>query len=161
MTSPSRCAELILHICAIDALDRRKPRDRRLFDVLMDQVEASRQIGFQLTLPRDPRALRVARALLDHPSTDRALDAVCAKAGGSRRTIERAFRTETGMALGQWRRRAALLHAIPLLGAGESVSTVALETGYATTSAFVAMFRRTLGTTPGRYFETGSAARAT
>jgi len=30
---------------------------------------------------------------------------------------------------------------------------VALELGYETPSAFIAMFRRSLGTSPGRYFQ--------
>ena len=43
-----------------------------------------------------------------------------------------------------------------MLAAGQSVTTVALDLGYDSPSAFTAMFRRTLGTTPRRYF--GEAA---
>jgi AraC-like DNA-binding protein len=32
------------------------------------------------------------------------------------------------------------------------VTNAALESGYSSTSAFIAMFRKTLGTTPSRYF---------
>jgi AraC-like DNA-binding protein len=35
------------------------------------------------------------------------------------------------------------------------VTTVALELGYDNVSAFIAMFRRTFGVTPGRYFIDG------
>jgi AraC-like DNA-binding protein len=45
-----------------------------------------------------------------------------------------------------------LLRAIELLAAGESVTSIALELGYDNTSAFIAMFRRCLGTTSTRYF---------
>ena len=38
------------------------------------------------------------------------------------------------------------------LAEGQSVTEVALELGYETPSAFIAMFRRALGVTPGQYF---------
>jgi len=38
-----------------------------------------------------------------------------------------------------------------LLAAGHSVTSVALQVGYDGTSAFIAMFRRATGRTPGRY----------
>jgi AraC-like DNA-binding protein len=44
-----------------------------------------------------------------------------------------------------------------MLAAGEKITHVALEAGYSTPSAFIAMFRRILGVTPGRYFEKNSA----
>jgi AraC-like DNA-binding protein len=46
-----------------------------------------------------------------------------------------------------------LLHALRLLAAGESVTNVALESGYDSPSAFISMFRRELGTTPSRYHD--------
>jgi AraC-like DNA-binding protein len=40
-----------------------------------------------------------------------------------------------------------------LAAEGERITHVALEAGYSTPSAFIAMFRRVLGTTPRRYFQ--------
>ncbi|KAB2683248.1 helix-turn-helix domain-containing protein, partial [Brucella pseudogrignonensis] len=37
------------------------------------------------------------------------------------------------------------------LAEGESVTNIALDLGYENASAFIAMFRRMLGTTPARY----------
>ena len=56
------------------------------------------------------------------------------------------------MTLGRWRRRLRLVEALRLLAAGEPVTRVALDVGYATPSAFIEAFRRELGRTPGRYF---------
>jgi AraC-like DNA-binding protein len=39
------------------------------------------------------------------------------------------------------------------LGRKEQVSTVALDLGYNSPSAFIAMFKKALGKTPGQYFE--------
>ena len=70
----------------------------------------------------------------------------------SARTLERIFQEETGMTFGRWRQQLRLLQAMRLLAAGRPVTAVALEVGYDSPSAFIAMFKRTLGTTPHRYF---------
>lgn len=72
-------------------------------------------------------------------------------AGASKRTIERIFIAQTGMSFGRWRQQARLLHALRLLAVGESVTAVALEAGYDSTSAFISMFKKAFGTTPSRY----------
>ena len=67
------------------------------------------------------------------------------------RSLERRFRDETGLTPGAWRRQRRLLAAMERLAAGEPVKAVADSAGYASSSAFVAAFRETFGTTPGRY----------
>jgi AraC-like DNA-binding protein len=44
------------------------------------------------------------------------------------------------------------MDALRQLGAGASVKRAAIEAGYRTPSAFVAAFRASFKTTPGRYF---------
>ena len=83
----------------------------------------------------------------------RRIDSMLRKCGASRRTMERLFRAETSMSLGQWLRRRKLLDALRRLAAGESVNAIAFELGYNSPSAFIAMFRRELGQTPKGYFE--------
>ena len=61
-------------------------------------------------------------------------------------------RAETGMTLGRWRQQLRLVEALRRLAAGQAVTSVALDVGYESPSAFVSVFRRTFGTTPGRYF---------
>ncbi|GAB2729557.1 hypothetical protein GCM10010442_58870 [Kitasatospora kifunensis] len=61
----------------------------------------------------------------------------------------------TTMALDRWRTQLRLRAALPLLAEGHPVArvahAVAHAVGYATPSAFLAAFRRTVGTTPQRY----------
>ncbi|PYQ60799.1 MAG: AraC family transcriptional regulator, partial [Acidobacteria bacterium] len=78
---------------------------------------------------------------------------VARASAASERTLERLFRAETGLPFGVWRQRARLLRALQLLAEGGAVAEVANAIGYESTSAFVAAFRRALGTTPGRYFK--------
>ena len=143
---------LVLHACERGSLGR-AARDARVTGVLLDQLAEARSVPFQLPTPRDPRARRVADRLALDPADGRALDGLAAEAGASKRTIERAFRLETGMTFGKWRQQLRLLHATRLLAAGAKVTTAAVEAGYDSTSAFIAMFRRSMGATPSRYFE--------
>jgi AraC-like DNA-binding protein len=69
--------------------------------------------------------------------------------------MQRLFVEETGMSFSKWRQRLRLISAMQRLVAGEAVTTVALECGYNSPSAFIAMFRNQLGMTPTRYLSGG------
>jgi AraC-like DNA-binding protein len=77
-------------------------------------------------------------------------------AGASKRTIERIFKDDLGMTFAQWRQQLRLMRAMVLLAEGTKVTHAALESGYSTPSAFISMFRRSMGTTPTMYFKTDS-----
>jgi AraC-like DNA-binding protein len=148
--------ELVLHAVSQGSLDRRVAAEAHLIAVILDQLEALRgssaASALSLPQPRDPRAARVARRLLDQPGDRRPVRSLLAGVGASQRTIERLFRTETGLTFGRWRQQLRLIESLRLLGTGEPVTAVALEVGYDSLSAFVSVFRGTFGTTPGRYF---------
>lgn len=99
-------------------------------------------------LPRDARALRVARALLDNSGIDHDLDRWAENAGASRRTLARLFRSETGLSFAEWRARLRAIDGLARLAEGETVAEVAASVGYASPSAFSAMLRRTFGAPP-------------
>lgn len=144
--------ELILHACTFPSLQRRVKAQAHLIDMIVDQLKIMEISPLQLIHPTDPRAARIAEALSNDPGDSRSLEAICERAGASKRTIERIFETETGMSLGQWRQQLRLVRSLRLLAAGEKITRVALESGYSTPSAFIAMFRKALGTTPRQYF---------
>jgi AraC-like DNA-binding protein len=56
------------------------------------------------------------------------------------------------MSFGQWRQQLRILEALRRLGSKEPVTTVAMDLGYDSPSAFIAMFKKALGHTPGQYF---------
>jgi AraC-like DNA-binding protein len=140
--------ELILKAIEIGYLDDAVPVQSRLIDVILDQFESLATVPIQLKSPSDPRAQKVAGWLEADPSLEDSLGTLARRAGASTRTMERLFRAETGVSFQQWRQRLRLIHALKLLASGESVTNVALEAGYSSTSAFIAMFRRELHTTP-------------
>lgn len=144
--------ELILHACKFPRLNMKVAAQRRLIEIILDQLEAADSIPLQLPHPVDLRALRIVEVLLTDPSESKTLASLCRNCGASRRTIERIFVAETKMTFSRWRQQLRLLHALRLLASGEKVTAAALAAGYGSTSAFIAMFRKQLGRTPGRYF---------
>lgn len=127
------------------------PARRRIFGVIRDEIRSLPRAGSALVLPRDPRLQQVARALSDQPADTRPLDAWADSIGMAPRTLARRFLAETGLPVGVWRQRARMMRAQEMLAAGASVTTVALELGYDNVSAFIAMFKRDLGVTPGQH----------
>jgi len=142
--------ELIDHACLKGALRRDDRAQSSLIDVLLDLLGEAPDATLQLPLPADPRARRLAERLRRDPGDRATLAALARGAGASVRTLERLWRSETGLRLGQWRRRLRLLEALRRLDAGGSVSEVAAAVGYATPSAFTAAFTRFFGVPPTR-----------
>ncbi len=124
---------------------------RRLARVMIDEIGALPEEPLGLPRPVDARLNRMVDALLTDLSDPRPADDWAAHAGMTPRTLARRFAAETGLSLTQWRQRARTLRAIECLASGQAVTTIALDLGYDNVSAFIAMFRRVMGTTPGQY----------
>ena len=90
---------------------------------------------------------------MNNPADSRTLDDWADYTGASKRTINRLFAQQTGMSFQSWRQQLKLQRSLELLAVGESVTRVALELGYESSSAFIAMFKRCLGTTPTQYLK--------
>ena len=156
MNVSSLLRELILHACKFQKLKKSAPAERRIVEILVDQLKEVESIPLQLPHPTDSRLLRVVKALFTNPAEQRTLEKLCKDCGASKRTIQRLFLEETGMTFGRWRQQLRLLHAMRQLASGAKVTAVALEAGYGSTNAFISMFRKQLGTTPKRYLESGT-----
>lgn len=142
-------AALIDHLCKIETLTNDTIAARRLASVLLDHLGDQHELPLFVPTLRSPLAQRVAAALAaDLAGTPRIRD-LAGDLGASSRTLERAFAADAGMAIGEWRQRARVSHAIALLAGGGEVRDVALEVGYETASAFIAAFKKVTGITPG------------
>lgn len=120
-------------------------------DVILDEIRTLPVEPLGLPLPKDPRLQRVARALIADPADDRDLARWADFAAVSTRTLTRRFVAETGFNFTEWRQRARMMRSLEMLAAGAAVTTVALDLGYSTASAFIHLFRRTFGETPAIY----------
>jgi AraC-like DNA-binding protein len=147
--------ELILHACTFGRLRRRCASERRIIEIVTDQLKAVERVPLQLPYPRDARAMRIVNALASRPGDRRTLEELCHAAGVGKRTIQRSFLYETGMTFGKWRQQLRLLHGLQLLAQGDKVSSAALGAGYSSTSAFISVFRKQLAATPTRYLQPG------
>ncbi|WP_245286543.1 helix-turn-helix transcriptional regulator [Bradyrhizobium sp. ARR65] len=141
-------------------------RDLRLASVILDEIRSLPVEPFGLPHPRDPRLQMIARALLNEPANRRHLHDWADWAAISPRTLSRRFVAETGFTFTAWRQRARLMRSLDMLAADVPVTTVAFDLGYSSISAFISLFRRTFGITPGEYLRDwaklgGLAAKST
>jgi AraC-like DNA-binding protein len=130
----------------------------RALAVLDREVADRGQQPVQITLPTTCSVQPVLEALLANPARDRTLQAWAKQLDMSPSTFQRAFHRDTNTSFGAWRTRVRLLVGLRRLAEGADVASVANELGYGV-SAFVQTFRKTLGTTPGKYFARHGAER--
>ena len=143
--------EIIIEAATFGEHYRPASPESRLLDVLHDRLQHVAPDPVPISLPHDSRAHRICQALLTDPADDRSLESWGRVVGASSRTLSRVFLRETGTTFSDWVRRMRLSLALDRLKSGECVTTVALDLGYASPSAFCAMFRKTLGSTPTRF----------
>jgi AraC-like DNA-binding protein len=127
-------------------------REERLVSVLLDELQAAPLEPLHLPMPTDRRLRRLVDTLVHNPALRFTVEEWGARVGASNRTLTRLFQRETGMSFVQWRQQLHVGLALQRLAAGQSVTNIAFDLGYESPSAFIAMFRRMLGTTPARYF---------
>lgn len=125
--------------------------EQRLMQVILDQMKQLKQTALHLPITQEKRLKRVIDGLIANPSDSKGLEEWAIISSTSARTLARLFKQETNMTFGQWRRQLRLLEAIERLEQGQTVTRIALELGYQSPSAFVAMFRRSLGQPPSRF----------
>lgn len=134
--------------------------EARLMAVLLDELIAAPLAEFCLPMPRDHRLRLIADHLLTCPSELTRLAEWAHRIGMSERSMTRLFQSETGLSIGQWRRRMHVVLAVQRLGAGQSIQAVAFDLGYDTTGGFAMMFRKATGAPPGQFVAERAAAFA-
>lgn len=137
---------------ALDQPELPRTREQLLTGLVCDELQraATQDLGVPLPDPArgDKRLRALCEAVLRAPSERATLAQWAADVGASERTLARLFRDELGTTYQQWRQQAVLAHALPLLARGVAVSDVAAATGYASDSAFTAMFKSAMGVPP-------------
>jgi len=144
--------ELILHVVDLPRCYPLEGQEEKVISVLMDQINSSRAAPLELQIPVDERLRRIHAHLSSNPGDNRTLEDWGKKVGAAGRTLTRHFRSETGMSFVQWRQQFRILEALRRLGRKEPVTNIAIELGYDSPSAFISMFKKALGKTPGQYF---------
>jgi AraC-like DNA-binding protein len=136
-------------IVAYTADDTDSPERSRLRAVLLDQLRASPQQPLHVPTPSAPLLRAVCDILVADPADTRTLAELGRVVGASDRSLSRLFRQDLGMTFPQWRTQLRLHQALVLLAERTPVTTVAHQCGWSSTSAFIEVFRRSFGHTPG------------
>ncbi|MCZ4281892.1 helix-turn-helix transcriptional regulator [Kiloniella laminariae] len=144
--------QMLIHAATMPVEYDEGGADGRFMQVLMDQIRAARTVPLHLPMPVDARLRRVTECLITDPSDPRGLEELSVQVGASSRTLARLFSRELGMTFRQWRSQCRLMASMERLALGEQVTTVAIDLGYDSPSAFIAMFKRSLGKPPAAYF---------
>ncbi len=152
ITVTSLLRELMLALVKIDTLYEEGGAEDRLVSVFLDQLKTTPEVPLHLPQPHSDSLQQIASTLRIEPADQRSMEDWANELGSSSRTLARRFRKETGMTFGQWRQQARLLAALTRIAQGDPVARVAQDLGYESQSAFISMFRKALGKTPGRYF---------
>jgi AraC-like DNA-binding protein len=126
-------------------------RDGLVMRLIVAEVAQAPVIPLAIPFPRDPALAARCHAFLESPSVKSGVDEWAEALRLNRRSFTRLFRRETGMSFAEWREQACIAAALERLGAGESVTGIALDLGYESTASFSTMFRRALGVPPSRY----------
>ena len=127
-------------------------RDDRLMRLLVDEVRISDVLPLHLPMPSDDRVKLICEAITENPADTTTASKWAEHLNLTAKTVHRLFTKETGMTFLQWREQARLLFALRGLANGEKVIDVAFDCGYASQSAFTAMFRRHFGKPPSKFY---------
>lgn len=170
-----RLAKVAIEVLQADALSRalisrastfdyEQPlgdKQQRLLLVLMDHIDELPVVDLCLPLSDDPLLVPVLRWLLQHPADDKSLSQWASDLGASSKTLGRRFERCLGLSFRRWREQLRLHQAIEALALGHSVTRVALDLGYDSLPAFIQMFKRLTGVTPGKFHQQGGSVSGT
>ena len=144
--------EMILRVADLSESGARDAHADRLVRVMLDELALMPRERLELPVSDHPKIAAIAAALLADPSDRRTVGQWAEHVAVSERSLKRLMVQETGLSFGRWRRQLHLVIALRELAGGATVQRVAGDLGYESTTAFIIMFRKALGTTPSRYF---------
>jgi AraC-like DNA-binding protein len=143
--------ELVIRSASLPLLYAEGGLESHLVTLLLDELAVAPLGNLHLPMPADDRLRKIVEAIIDDPADRGTMQIWARRVGVSERTLARLLAQETGMSFGRWRQQLHLMLAVKSLATGASVQQVADGLGYESAGSFVTMFRKALGTSPGRY----------
>lgn len=144
--------ELILAATAVPLEYAPDSRNGRLMRLILDELRELPVLPFYLPWPAEQKLRLLCQWIYDHPDSQMTAHAWASQLAMSVRTFHRHFRDKTGVTFAQWRQLARLLRSLEGLAQGHSILQVALEHGYASQSAYAALFKRHFGMPPSDFY---------
>ncbi|RYY01965.1 MAG: AraC family transcriptional regulator [Gammaproteobacteria bacterium] len=128
-------------------------RGEHIAALILMEINRAATHAVEIPWPQDRRLQTVCHSIMSAPGVNRTIEELADAAGASARTLIRLFPKETGLKYRQWVQQVQIADAICRLGRGESIARISNALGYASPSAFSAMFKRTFGVAPNQYFQ--------
>ncbi len=148
---------ILIHIRDAHMAYPKNEAENRLFLVLLDLLKQAPQQGNYLPASDDPLLKPVLMELYKQPGDPRSLADLAAVANTTERTLARRCQHDLGMPFSEWRQRLRIITALKLLEAGHTVASIAIDLGYGSSTAFIAMFRKLVGTSPNDFRNSGGS----
>lgn len=143
--------ELVMTLSTRSYRERQQSATQRLIQVLFDELPRQPQMQLQLPVSAHSKIRQMVDTMEQAPAQWQTLAQWAQEFAMSERNLARLVVRETGLSFRRWRHQLQLILALRLLIRGESVQNVAHALGYDSTTAFITMFKKGLGQTPGRY----------
>jgi len=153
--------ELLTRAASLPALYEERGANAHLIALLLEELAAARVDDLHLPMPNDARLRRIVDLMMASPADRSTLEVWAKRAGLSERTLARWISRETGMSFVRFRQQLCVMLAVKWLAGGASIQQVSADLGYESVPSFVTMFRKALGTSPGRYMAQRYAGRRT
>jgi AraC-like DNA-binding protein len=148
--------ELVVRAAALPVEYDEHGEDGLVMRLLVAEMRKLPQCALDLPLPESADLVELCERILADLSTRRTCGGDADEMNTSSRTLYRRFLKETGISFARWKQQARLLESVQRLAQGAPVTSVAMDLGYESASAFSTMFRRSLGIAP-RGFVNGTS----
>ncbi|HET8747708.1 MAG TPA: helix-turn-helix transcriptional regulator [Ramlibacter sp.] len=140
--------ELVVRAVSLPAQHADSRDEGPLMRLLLVELTRLHHCPLHLPLPASGDLVQLCERILADLSARRPCAQDADEMNLSTRTLYRRFLAETGVTFARWKQQARVLESIRRLAGGASVTEVALDLGYESTSAFSTMFRRSVGVAP-------------
>ncbi|HET8880747.1 MAG TPA: helix-turn-helix transcriptional regulator [Solimonas sp.] len=152
---PPLLQRLMHELAAMGSPPMADARHQAIESLVLVELERLERLPLHVAMPGDARLRKLCEAMLARPDDGRSLDEMADAVGASARTLRRLFQRQLGMSFVDWRQQVRLMEALARLAEHQPVASVARDLGYAAPSAFIAMFKRSMGHSPRGYLREG------
>lgn len=116
--------------------------------LLLHALRETACLPTHLPMPADERLRAALTLLIAGNRWEMPMAELASHAAMSERSFTRRFTAETGLSFRAWRQRARIVASLDLLTSGRSIKSIAHTMQFAGAAAYVAAFRKLLGSTP-------------
>ncbi len=123
----------------------------RLTQVLIDRLAVAESDPLFMPTINDKRLFPIIESLNQDPANKLTIEQWAMKVGASSRTLNRLFNKYYGMGFSRWKQKLKILKSLERLNTDSTISDIAFELGYESTSSFITAFKKHMGCSPKRY----------